>query len=348
MTTQDSETQSFSFPKLSFELDATSGQESLIEKGLYFSTNGQFCHIETNSLVTSDYFSKQEHKKIQTIIHNYIWYIMQSHFKLKKVRIPTNKELELRESTIFTTPTFSDDKNRKNTLFMIINGGGTGRSGMLATKLCIYDNICLGTVFPFITQGLKRDWDIIIFDPNGKPNEDNNDNSLFYSGDIHVKYVFESYILPIINKQENKDNNDDEKINENANKKLWQNIVIFGHSAGGFCIGQLIYEYGKILKPYVKCVAITDCPSDIMIDDWNILNECGRHWIASKGYNLKDNKQYLKVDTVIPEKERKFKKSKIIPKKNMPKVSAGHPEHGYTNASSFHSIFKFFDEKLCK
>merc|ERR1712154_402920 len=131
----------------------------------------------------------------------------------------------------------SPNYGEKQTLLLLIPGSGAVRAGQWARSICINDNLAAGCMYPFIAEAYKRDWGVVLFDPNGRTEQ-----GKVYSDD-HVVYVYERYIEePFLSKK-------DCKI---------KNILIICHSAGGMATTRLLNDKTEYLLPRIRGVAGTD------------------------------------------------------------------------------------------
>mmetsp|Transcript_2132 Transcript_2132/g.3083 ORF Transcript_2132/g.3083 Transcript_2132/m.3083 type:complete len:455 (+) Transcript_2132:28-1392(+) len=88
-------------------------------------------------------------------------YNMKEHF----VDVPMNDVATHKETqyvNIFTSPNYE----KKKQLLLLIQGSGQIRPGMWARKLCLNDTLHTGSQLPYIEQAYKRDWGVIILNPN--------------------------------------------------------------------------------------------------------------------------------------------------------------------------------------
>merc|ERR1712154_236686 len=131
----------------------------------------------------------------------------------------------------------SPNYGEKQTLLLLIPGSGAVRAGQWARSICINDNLAAGCMYPFIAEAYKRNWGVVLFDPNGRT-----DDGRVYS-DEHVTYVYDRYI--------------EEPFLSQKDCKI-QNVLIICHSAGGMATTRLLNNKTEYLLPRIRGVAGTD------------------------------------------------------------------------------------------
>eukprot|EP01084_Bolivina_argentea_P276818 472412_1 len=237
---------------------------------------------------------------------------------MSKLYSPEINESKIEASTIFMSVNYS----KQSTLLILIPGSGSVRAGQWSRSICINDNLSVGTMFPFISASIKRNWSVIILDPNGRMSN----NKREYS-DNHLLFVYDNYIRPYLGKKNIDNESKQQEINnDNDSENKIENILIVCHSAAGIATTRLLNERKSIL-PYICGVAGTD------VDFGRAKNDETKQ--VYQKYVVNYRASYQKLNTVLSD-ENEYPL----------RVSAGHSNHQYTSASSFDAIFKRFDDNM--
>lgn len=297
--------------KLKIKFDVDRGQDGLKKAGWFCNRRGKIIAIDGGIKPTPndcpDTFLVQE----------YISFILQDklYYNLKLIEIMENEKLKVARSNIY----ISDNYNKKETILMVIPGTGIVNAGEFATSVAKFDNIIIGTAFPFIEWSIDKDIGLILFDPNTMSKHHEN-----ILDEIHCVHIFDSYIKPYLG------NN-------------ISNILILAHSAGGRRTTYLLKERGDIIKNYIKKIAFTDIkdPKEQLFK-YERNGEKDKVEIVKKIYK-ETSKNWVKTKTgkKLDEAIKKGAKSAICKK-----VSSGHSDHKYTTPSAYPSIVSWFEMSL--
>eukprot|EP00484_Ammonia_sp_Unknown_P005013 CAMPEP_0197073814 /NCGR_PEP_ID=MMETSP1384-20130603/210796_1 /TAXON_ID=29189 /ORGANISM="Ammonia sp." /LENGTH=439 /DNA_ID=CAMNT_0042512655 /DNA_START=52 /DNA_END=1371 /DNA_ORIENTATION=+ len=257
--------------ELDFEIDPNRGQDELRSFGYYFNAKGECRNTESNERV-GRFASQQKYEEFGAALERYIFFLLRDQYKMsekfinstdhdnddddqdqsneaddvamkqakqtqktKKTR-PSRSQIsedKIAKSRIYLSPQYGD----KQTLLLLIPGSGAVRAGQWARSICINDGLAAGTMYPFIAEAYKRDWGVVLFDPNGRT-----DSGRVFSDD-HVMYVYNRWIeAPYLSQ---------------ADCKI-ENVLIVCHSAGGMATTRLLNDKTKHLLPRIRGVAGTD------------------------------------------------------------------------------------------
>lgn len=95
------------------------------------------------------------------VITNYVYGLLEER-GMHKVPIPLNEDAE-RATFIFST---KPELERPEKLLVLIHGSGVVRAGQWARSLIINHSIGAGTQIPYIEEGRKRSFDVILTNTN--------------------------------------------------------------------------------------------------------------------------------------------------------------------------------------
>ncbi|CAF4955809.1 unnamed protein product [Pieris macdunnoughi] len=147
----------------------------------------------------------------------------------------------------------------KKTLMVLIQGSGAVRAGQWARSLIINNNLDMGTQIPYIQMGIKRNFGILIMNPNENYKR-NKDIPQSNTSEEHAQYVWKTYI---------------------SGTKA-KNIVVVAHSYGGLLTVMLAQKFKNDFENRVKAVAMTDSVhsfSEAIIPD--SLRKVSINWISN-------------------------------------------------------------------
>eukprot|EP01084_Bolivina_argentea_P136588 240549_1 len=235
-------------------------QNNLKKKGFYCSRNGEFLSCKNNKKYGTQegnkFIKTEKHSnQLKTLFSEYINHIFIQYCHLQSIQINSqifqlsnlddkdNNEqkqnttehiqLQIGNSLIFVSPNLINYKLSNKTVLIIIPGNGVVRAGLWSTKMYRYDNIFVGTAIPFIIESQKRNWNVLMMDPNeskGKSIYDKN----------HCLYVFYKYII--------------------NNLEQISNIFIVAHSGGASRTSHILNTFcnNDLLLLKLKGIAFTD------------------------------------------------------------------------------------------
>jgi len=329
-------------PKLKIKFDANRGQDTLKQAGWWVNRRGKVVALDDGAAPTPNDCPETY------VIQQYISYVLtdEQYYNYKLIRIKQNEELKVARANIYVSP----DYNRRQTVLLVICGTGVVNAGEFATSVCKFDNIIVGSAFPFMEWARERDIGVVLFDPNTLSKHHEN-----VLDEIHCVYVFDTYVKPYLagaavnaddsnNNNNNNADDDDEKKNTQADPatSVIQNLLILAHSAGGRRTTFLLKERGDIVQQYVKAIAFTDIkdPKEQLFKyQVNGADEKAKAQIAKKIY------QECAVNWVKSKEKKLDEPMKKMKGAVCKRVSSGHSEHKYTTPNAYSSIVKFFDER---
>jgi hypothetical protein len=220
---------------------------------------------------------------------------------LQEIWIPDNSP----SINIFMTQDFTSNPNK---LLVIIQGRGEVRAGQWSRKVCINEDLNMGSMIPYIGQGICNRYSIIVLNPNF--NKDFQGNPIPGNSSMieHTEYVWEKFIASCPAK----------------------NICIVAHSCGGVCTLHLIKLFFKDFLRRVKAIALLDSVhktvAELSLEQKKFFEKVSQNW--------KKSKKPLGADVPSPRTE------------GCKCVSAGDPRHEYTSGTAFPAVFDFLENNL--
>ncbi|CAI9733967.1 Hypothetical predicted protein [Octopus vulgaris] len=191
-------------------------------------------------------------------------------------------------------------------LLLLVHGSGAVRAGQWARRLIINDCLDSGSQMPFIKRAVQSGFAVLVLNTNLNRSKEIG-NKIRGNGSALEHLLY-----------------------------VWDNFVVAAkakhiafvcHSYGGVATAKLANKRRDFLSR-ISAVAFTDSMPDNYINDADIkefFKKKSRNWVTSKE----------PIDTVV----NSFNGT-------VPKVSAGHTKHEMTSWTSFHSIFKYLNEKI--
>ncbi|XP_069695225.1 FAM172 family protein homolog CG10038 isoform X2 [Periplaneta americana] len=252
-------------------------------------------------------YNQKRYEALGDAITEHVYGLLETELELKKVPVP--KDAAIKESAVIFVS--SDLFSNPERLLVLIPGSGVVKSGQWARSLIINDSLKSGTQIPFIKRARELGYAILVMNPN--------DNERIVNGTVvklkesqnaekHVDYVWKHYV-------------------QDMNPK---HVAVIAHSYGGFLTVQLAGRYLSHFQRRVFAIAFTDSVHNVRIQKvksevMEYLRKVARNWVAHDS----------PLDTPVP--------GPGVP--DIPRVSAGHTQHGMTSWSSFESVFKFLQER---
>lgn len=133
-------------------------------------------------------------------------------------------------------------------------------------SVCINESLLLGSMIPYIEDGIKNGMSIIILNPNQRNDEFKQPITQFNSMQNHTLYVYEHLIRP--------------------NKNI-KEIYFVSHSMGGQCTIELMKRFKDDFSTgLIKKIAFTDSVhgasyNSLDKDTLKILRSVGRNYVTS-------------------------------------------------------------------
>eukprot|EP01084_Bolivina_argentea_P110779 197743_1 len=295
------------------------GQKQLKQLGYFCNKNGQILRISDNKP-----YKAHTSKDINAAIVSYIDHLYVTHYKLQKIVIE-EKCIESKENDTFEyiSPGYIYKTETKyKTLLVIITGLGTDdRTGIWSFRLCCSDSILFGTAFEYIDEAKKRNWDIIMFDPNGpSPSRRKYPNISMIetrSDEKHCIDMFQKHIIDT----------------ENINK--YDKIYFIGFSMGGRRTSRLLNHYSenKELFDKIKGIAFIDAVGIGAANDW-IKNNIYKKYAVN--YRRKKKNNYYEIIYM----EKPIHSKGVVWKED----SAGHSNHSWTPYCAREKVFHQFEK----
>eukprot|EP00347_Sterkiella_histriomuscorum_P010396 403376461 len=203
--------------------------ELLKEMGYQFTGQDQ----ELRQLKTNDRFefsNQDEYDYLCQLIIGYIQQQMIQKYGMVEVMIPEDEAGP--KCNIFVSQNYFDDSVNK--CFVIIQGTGEVRAGMWSRRVCINDNLNLGSMLPQIEWALSQGFKVIVFNPNMRKDPrfgQNIKNCQTMSS--HCLYVWEKYVSPL----------------------KCKHLAVLAHSAGGRC-KKIFQEKQKLLSSQIPSITV--------------------------------------------------------------------------------------------
>lgn len=217
------------------------------DKGNLIDRNG---NGPTKSFLNDSHFSNWLHLYIEDQLLN--------KYHLKRQIINENVPIYHSENA-FSSP---------QKLLLLIPGAGKIGPGVLSVEQCAYKGLHAGSMLPMVEEGLKREMEIIILNPNGygglRTGMENigRFSKIKSLSQIHAAAVVADFVIPT------------------ETGKVW----IYAHSKGGEIVSGLLAEFPVWFTSHVAAFALTDgeeSSSNIQPDVIEWAKEHGINWIKS-------------------------------------------------------------------
>ncbi|XP_061117320.1 cotranscriptional regulator FAM172A homolog [Conger conger] len=330
-----------------------------------FNEKGQLRHIKTGEPFVFNYredlhrWNQKRYEALGEIITQHVYELLEKDCNMTKKILPVDATDDEPKSFIYLS---EDALTNQDRLLVLVQGSGVVRAGQWARRLIINEDMNSGSQIPFITHAMKEGYGVMVLNPNenflevekppapapdptpqaspdgpdepAEKRERKEEKETKKKRDFYEKYrnpqkERETELIPI---RENSSSEEhtvyvwDHFISKSAAK----NIFFVAHSYGGLSFVELMIQKEAEVKNRVCAVAMTDSVHNV----WH--QEAGRsiqEWMQEHCCNWVSSTQPLDspVETMLSD---------------CPRVSAGTERHELTSWSSFHSIFKFFDDTL--
>ena len=277
-----------------------------------YNENGELINKKTGK--KCGMLNKQEYDLVGMYVQKYVENLIITKFDLNILYVPNkDNNYEKRDETIaqckiLTTKDFLTNPK----CLILIQGTGVVRLGQWARSVCINENLNLGTMIPYVDKAIKKNYSVIIFNPNERKDFKTEEKiEEFNTMEKHSVYVYNNII----------------KKNNNIKE-----IYIVAHSMGGECtVDILLNNKDDLIKRKIKKIAFTD---SVHGEDYlklgkvgiEIFREISRNYICSDkpaGTFIRDyTTLYGGVDC----------------------YSSGHCKHEYTSGTAIDEIFKYFNK----
>ena len=201
-------------------------------------------------------------------------------YDLDEVMLPLDEDLDERtlggpKCNIFVSKDWTTNNKRA---MVLIQGTGAVRAGVWARSVAINEKLDNGAIFPFIRFAKEHDMSVIVLNPNYN-SDPKTKKRIINNGSMesHTKYVWHKFI-------------EEEK---GAHISPAQELYLVAHSAGGYCLSEVILtfsKYSKFLKiegetifSRTKAFAFTDACHEgvhrrLKPEEKKYLWDHGRHW----------------------------------------------------------------------
>ncbi|XP_047505932.1 FAM172 family protein homolog CG10038 isoform X1 [Pieris napi] len=237
--------------------------KNMHELGYDFNTEGELRKIGVDGNLTNEPFQykissdqkecQAHYEKLGAAVTEYVYQLLQNKVNLLRLPVPTDAG----ENGTFVFASRGYDSQK--TLMVLIQGSGAVRAGQWARSLIINNNLDMGTQIPYIQMGIKRNFGILIMNPNENYKR-NKDIPQSNTSEEHAQYVWKTYI---------------------SGTKA-KNIVVVAHSYGGLLTVMLAQKFKNDFENRVKAVAMTDSVhsfSEAIIPD--SLRKVSINWISN-------------------------------------------------------------------
>ena len=278
-----------------------------------YNDNGELVHKKTGK--KCDRLGKQEYELVGMYVKQYVEDLLIGKFNLITLYVPnknskdfTQRDESQAQCKIVTTQDFPTNPK----CLILIQGTGAVRLGQWARSVCINENIYLGSMIPYVDEAIKRNFSVIIFNPNERVDFKNEKNRIeeFSTMERHSVYVYNNIV----------------KTNKNIKE-----IYIVAHSMGGECTVEILLNNKEdLLNGKIKKIAFTD---SVHGEDYLKLKKEG----VIKFREISRN--YIGSDKPAGEFVRDYTTSYG----GVDCYSSGHKQHEYTSGYAINEVFKFFD-----
>ena len=279
-----------------------------------YNEEGELRNKETNEKVKR--LNQKEYNLVGDYITKYIQYKILKEYKLIPMYVPSLENSsnfyirvkEIPQCVIYVSQDFDINSN----CICIIQGTGAVRIGLWTRRVCINDNLYLGSIIPYIKKAFEYNFSLIILNPNETCDIDNNKIKIpeFNSMESHCNYVYDNII----------------KKNNNI-----KNLNIIAHSMGGYCTIQILIKNEEdLLSGKIKKIAFTD---SVHGDSYKELSDKGKEKLK----NI--TKDYISSDEPLGKLISKWDESC----NGVNCYSSGHPLHEYTSGYAIEEVFKWIN-----
>ncbi len=280
-----------------------------------YNEQGELVHNKTGK--KCERFNQQEYELVGMYVKKYVENLLITKFDLTTLYVPNNssKDFTIRDESqaqckiVITKDFYTNPK-----CLMLIQGTGAVRLGQWARSVCINDNLNIGTMIPYVEKAIKKNYSVIIYNPNERKDFINEKKQIeeFSTMEKHSVYVYNNIV---------------------KTNKMIKEIYIVAHSRGGDCAVEiLLHNKEDLLNGKIKKIAFTDSVHgeeylDLGKEGIKIFREISRNYVTSNkplGDFVKDYKHaYGGVDC----------------------YSSGHNQHEYTSGFAIEEVFRYFEEK---
>ena len=255
---------------------------------------------------------KEEYDIISQYTSKYILYTLITKQKLIPIYIPFNSGNYLTKDSSHSQCILlaSKDFQTNPKCLIMIQGVGHVTLGEWANSVCINEGLNFGSMIPFVEEGKKKGFSILIMNPNERYGLDGKNKVIFKNMKEHCIYVYENLIF--------------------KNDKI-KDVYFISHSLGGECNVEILKKFEKdLLNGRIKKIGFTD----------------GLQGGACLSLSKEGIKQFRKISrNYIASKE---KKGKFLETESYfsgcDVYSSGVNIHEYTTGNVKDEIFDFFEK----
>ena len=255
---------------------------------------------------------KEEYDLISQYTSKYILYTLITKQKLIPIYIPFNSGNYLTKDSSHSQCILlaSKDFQTNPKCLIMIQGVGHVTLGEWANSVCINEGLNFGSMIPFVEEGKKKGFSILIMNPNERYGLDGKNKVIFKNMKEHCIYVYENLIF--------------------KNDKI-KDVYFISHSLGGECNVEILKKFEKdLLNGRIKKIGFTD----------------GLQGGACLSLSKEGIKQFRKISrNYIASKE---KKGKFLETESYfsgcDVYSSGVNIHEYTTGNVKDEIFDFFEK----
>ncbi|XP_050401477.1 cotranscriptional regulator FAM172A homolog isoform X1 [Patella vulgata] len=292
--------------------------ETLQEFGYDFNDKGELRDIQTDEYYNFHHsegdhrYNQKRYEALGEKITDYVYDLMEKETKLKRVYIPVDAEENAARSFIFMS---EDALSNPDKLMVLIHGSGAVRAGQWSRKLIINDNLDKGTQLPYIREGIKQGYGIIVLNTNVNKVKLNDGNEhpvkKNQTPEEHGIYVWQHFVL----------------------KSKAKNIAIVAHSYGGIVTLEVANKFTSDILSRVFAIGFTDSVHSVshQIDDIAIVD-----FLKEKAVN------YVSSNKEQGEPVDSYEKHDCL------RIAAGTNQHELTSWSCFNLLFDFIKDQYEK
>ena len=183
---------------------------------------------------------KEEYDLISQYTSKYILYTLITKQKLIPIYIPFNSGNYLTKDSSHSQCILlaSKDFQTNPKCLIMIQGVGHVTLGEWANSVCINEGLNFGSMIPFVEEGKKKGFSILIMNPNERYGLDGKNKVIFKNMKEHCIYVYENFIF--------------------KNDKI-KDVYFISHSLGGECNVEILKKVEKdLLNGRIKKIGFTD------------------------------------------------------------------------------------------
>ncbi|CAG0894149.1 unnamed protein product [Darwinula stevensoni] len=218
-------------------------------------------------------YNQARYEELGNVITEYIYGLLEDpkHCDLNRVDIPLKKEKgnakKDKRSFIFV----SKDLDKKEDILILIHGSGPVRAGQWARRLIMNENLEKGTQIPFIKEGMRLGFGIIVLNTNDAASKQVHGSE---SGEKHAIYVWDQFLKGkekkvgiiahsyggVVTMHLGSESGEKHAIYvwDQFLKGKEKKVGIIAHSYGGVVTMHLLSEREMSFKSQVKAIALTD------------------------------------------------------------------------------------------